>query len=489
MTDTSLSCQRFPGHLVVPPRSTSHDRDDGWLTTTSTSYNRKGITVHKKSFLAVLAAAGLVAVSALGFSGPANAAGRSCANKIVDPAAPVVTLWAWSPTASVAVDQFNKAHKDVQICWTNAGAGSAEYDKFSTAIAAKKGAPDVIMLETEQLPSFEIKNALVDLSKYGANKVKRQFSAGTLKDISQNGDIYAIPDDGGPVAMMYNKQIFDKYDLTVPKTWAEYQSAAEKLKAAGGPAFGDWPSDTPAFTQAMFNQAAGSTAKQSFSYNIKNKAALGVKINSAANKKVLRYWSNLVDKGLITTVGQQTTDFTTKLSKNQLATMIAPSWEPGHLGTFGIPTGDDAPWRLAPLPQWSANKSVQVNWGGSTYAVTSQSKTPKLAAEVAIKLFGNENQTTIGAHFPMHLKAQKADWFVNASDPFFGGQKSNRDVWIPAAKGYKGTVYSPFQNYYYTQLQSQLTKTNSGSSTSKALNSLQATITKYATSQDFSLKK
>lgn len=480
---------------ATPGQPTAHE-----MTTMSVATQSKGKSVKRtRTLVAVLAASGLaVSLAACSSSGGTDSSTKAaaaskpanCANKIIDKDAPEVTLWSWSPTAQVAVDEFNKAHTDVQICWTNAGAGSAEYDKFSTAIAAKKGAPDVVMLETEQLPSFEIKGALVDLTKYGANKVKNDFSAGTLKDISNGAGkgIYAIPDDGGPVAMMYNKDIFDKYGLSVPTTWDEYAAQAQKLKDAGGPAMGDWPSDTPAFAQAMFNQAAGS-GKQTFTYSLADKQNLGLDINSAANKKVLSYWTDLVDKKLVSTIGQQTTDFTSALAKGQLATFIAASWEPGHLLNAGIPTGADAPWRVAMLPQWDADKPVQVNWGGSTYAVTAQSAQPKLAAEVAIGLFGDENPKTIGAHFPMHLKAQKADWFVNATDPFFGGQAANKEVWIPAAKGYEGTVYSPFQNYYYTQLTSLLTKTSGGNAKpADALDGLQKTITNYAKSQGFTVK-
>jgi multiple sugar transport system substrate-binding protein len=408
----------------------------------------------------------------------------NCAVKITNTKAPEVTLWGWSPTDEVAVKQFNAAHEDVQICWTNAGAGQAEYDKFSTAITAKTGAPDVIMLETEVLTSFEIKNALVNLSKYGANAVRSNFAAGTLKDISQGNDIYAIPDDGGPVAMMYRKDIFDKYGLTVPTTWDEYAADAQKLKDAGGPLIGDWPSDTPQFPQALFNQKGAKT----FDYSLDKKESIGIDIDNQPSKDVLNYWNDLVKKKLVDTVGEQTTDFASNVVKGNYATFIAASWEPGHLVGAGIKPGPDSPWRVAPLPQWNSS-DPQVNWGGSTYAVTTQSTQPKLAAEVAIGLFGDENQTTIGAHFPLHLKAQKADWFQAAADPFFGGQTANKDVWIPAAQGYEGTSYSPFQSYYYAQLVTQLSKLNDGDTTpDAALSGLQKTVAAYAKSQGLTVK-
>jgi multiple sugar transport system substrate-binding protein len=439
-------------------------------------------------------AAMLTACSAPGSSGAAKPAATDqpqsqadkpshCDNKIVDEAATRVSLWGWSPTLPIAVDNFNNSHKDVQICWTNAGAGGAEYQKFSTALAAGKGAPDVVMLETDHLNSYLIKDALVDLSKYGARK--SEFSAGTLKDISSNGDIYAIPDDGGPVALMYRKDIFDKYGLTPPTTWAEYATDAAKLKAAGGPAFGDWPNDTPAFTQAMFAQAGADP----FTYSINNKTQLGIDLDNAASKKVLNFWDGLVKGGEVATTGQASTDFVSELSSGKLATFVAPSWEPGHLTGAGFPKGADSPWRVAPLPQWDSSKPVQINWGGSTYAVTTQSKVPHAAAKVAIGLFGDETQQTLGAHFPQHLKAQKASWFIDATDPFFGDEAANKDVWIPAADAYRGQGYSPFQDYYYQQITVMLTKTTPGSvSAAVGLSKLQSTITSYAKSQGFTVK-
>ena len=34
------------------------------------------------------------------------------------------------------------------------------------------------------------------------------------------------------MAMFYNKEVFDKYKLEVPKTWDEYTAMAKKLHAA-----------------------------------------------------------------------------------------------------------------------------------------------------------------------------------------------------------------------------------------------------------------
>jgi multiple sugar transport system substrate-binding protein len=111
--------------------------------------------------VATLAAAVLAACSSSSSGGGGAAKGAAgkatnCTNKIVHSDAPKVSVWAWYPNMAKVVDNFNNGHTDVQVCWTNAGQGAPEYAKFQTAISAGKGAPDVVMLEADQLPGFEI---------------------------------------------------------------------------------------------------------------------------------------------------------------------------------------------------------------------------------------------------------------------------------------------------------------------------------------------
>src|SRR3954454_1683847 len=201
-----------------------------------------------------IVAAGLT-VAALGVSGCGGDKTQSkptnCTNKVVHEDATRVTVWAWYPNMAKVVDNFNNGHKDVQVCWTNVGQGGDEYNKFQTAVAAGKGAPDVVMLEADHLANYQIQGALVDISKYGANSVKKNFSAGAWKDVSVGKAVYAAPIDGGPMGMIYRKDIFAKYGITPPTTWAEYQEDAQKVKAAGGPLFGDLGSNVPAVMMAL----------------------------------------------------------------------------------------------------------------------------------------------------------------------------------------------------------------------------------------------
>ncbi len=49
--------------------------------------------------------------------------------------------------------------------------------------------------------------------------------------------MYGLPMDSGPMALFYNKQLFDKYKIAVPATWDEYLDAARKLHKADPKAY------------------------------------------------------------------------------------------------------------------------------------------------------------------------------------------------------------------------------------------------------------
>lgn len=441
----------------------------------------------KSKLLAGAAVTAVAAVALTGCSGGEPEA--SCTNKIVNAEATQVSVWAWYPAFEEVVDVFNESHDDVQICWTNAGQGNDEYTKFSTAIEAGSGAPDVIMLEAEVLSSFSIRDALVDLSEHGAGDVAGDYTEGAWKDVSSGDAVYAIPVDGGPMGMLYRQDILDQYGIAVPTTWDEFAAAAQALKDAGAPGvLADFPTNGRAYNQALFAQA-GSVP---FEYDNAKPTEIGINVNDQGSKDVLAYWEGLVDAGLVATDDAFTADYNTKLVDGTYAIYVAAAWGPGYLG--GLSDADaDAVWKAAPVPQWDPANPVQINWGGSTFAVTSQSKNPEAAAVVAKEVFGTEEAWKIGieeaALFPLWKPILDSDYFRDLEYPFFGGQQINKDVFLPAASGYTGFTFSPFQNYAYDQLtEQQFAMVQGEKDAATALDDLQTSLEKYATEQGFTLK-
>ncbi|WP_394771016.1 extracellular solute-binding protein [Lacisediminihabitans sp.] len=450
----------------------------------------------KKTIVAAVSALALAAMlAACSGGGTTTSSGTSpkltnCTNKIVNKSAPEVSVWAWYPNMAKVVDNFNNGHKDVQVCWTNVGQGGDEYTKFQTGISAGKGLPDVVMLEADHLAGYEIQNALVDISKLGADKVKSNFSAGAWKDVSQGSAVYAAPVDGGPMALIYRTDVFQKYGITTPPaTWDEYAADAAKVKAAGGPMFGDLGANVPANLMALQIQKGAVPYK----YDLKDPKKLTVNLDDQASKDVLDYWAGLVKKGLVGTQDQFTTDYISGVVGGKYATYTSAAWAPGYLTGAGVGKGDSkGVWAVAPLPQWDAANPVSVNWGGSAFAVTTQATDKKLAAEVALGLYADPDSLADGwknqVIFPLNQGVLKSADFINNKSEFFNGQTANKDVYIPAENAYKGFVYAPITVYYYAQLQAETVKINAGKiSGSDAATELQANIVKYAKSQGFTV--
>ena len=346
------------------------------------------------------------------------------------------------------------------------------------------------MLEAEVLPGFELQKALVDLSEHGADEVKGNFSAGAWKDVSSGSSVYAIPVDGGPMAMIYRSDIFEKYGIEIPTTWDDYAAAAQKLKDAGGPFMGDFGSNVPAWFTALMTQ----NGQVAWDYDSADPQAIGVDLNDSGSKEVADYWQDLISKKLVDTQDQFTTDYVGGLANGSYATYVSAAWAPGYLtGAGGAATGDGAEWQVAPLPQWDPSNPVSVNWGGSTFAVTTQAKDPDLAATVAKTLYASDEALKDGVDtqtiFPLNQKVLTSEAFATTPVAFFNGQQANGEVYIPAENAYEGYTYSPFTTYYYSELTKSMLSIIDGSKTgSEALDELQSTMTDYAKAQGFEVK-
>jgi multiple sugar transport system substrate-binding protein len=334
-------------------------------------------------------------------------------------------FWSWVGGLDNTVKDFEQAFPNIKIHVNNIGGGPAEYEKLQTALKAGSGAPDVAQIEYDFLPSFIVTDGLADMAQYGANDVKEYFVPWTWGQVSPDGKtVYGIPQDSGPLALNYNKKIFDQYGLTVPTTWDEYAQQAEKLaKASNGKVkMGHfYPTQAPWFiglawaSGGTFFKLAGDTWTQT--------------LNNPAAEKVLTYWNDLVKKGYVSTIPGFTAEFYTALGNHEIASSVEAAWGPG-VTAASLNDKTAGEWRGAPLPQWSKDQPFRSgNWGGSADVVTKQSKYPKAATLFSIWLNTAKkpvltNWVQFGI-FPVAISGL-ASPDLNAPDKnpskFFGGQ-------------------------------------------------------------------
>lgn len=396
-----------------------------------------------------------------------------------------LTFWTWVPHISKEVALFEKSHPGIKVNVVNAGQGAAEYQKLRIAYKAGSGAPDDVQIEYQLLPSFEATNNLLNLVPYGANKIKNDFVGWTWQQVSSAGKVYAIPQDTGPMGLLYRKDIFARYKIPVPDTWAQFATAAAKLHEANPKIFmTNLPPDDPGEINGLFWQAG------SRPFTINGPSSLSVAINDQPAMQVASYWQRLTKAGLISTDPDFTSQWYSSLAHGRYATWITAAWGPLFLSGAAKNTAGD--WRAAPLPQWTAGQDVSANWGGSTTAVSRQTQHPRQAAEFAMWLNHDPQSTdmlaTTQSLYPSLKSLLGSSSFSSSASSFYGGQHVNQ-LFAQISKTVPANFqWSPFQDYTYAEFTDILGKamTSKGSWTS-ALTTLQATVTQYAKSQGFTV--
>jgi multiple sugar transport system substrate-binding protein len=109
--------------------------------------------------------------------------------------------------------------------------------KLTTDISAGANA-DLSIIGTRWLLDYVSQGVVAPLDSYVTPDFKARFVPTFLTPSVMNGKIYGLPIAASARAMYYNKDVFKKagYD-TAPATWADFKTAADKIKATGGGVF------------------------------------------------------------------------------------------------------------------------------------------------------------------------------------------------------------------------------------------------------------
>jgi multiple sugar transport system substrate-binding protein len=330
-----------------------------------------------------------------------------------------LTFWSFNPPIQKQVDLFNQTHANIHVTYHTEPSGFGQYyPKILTAVRAGN-APDVALVEYQYIPTMVANGALVDISQYGANDVKSQFDPAAWALAGENGAQYGYPQDTGPMALFYNKAIFQRAGIkSPPTTWDEFAQDAVKIHALGPKYYiTAFPPQSTGWFQGLEWQAGA----QWFSID-SAKQAWKVGINSPASLQVTNYWQNLLDKGLVSTVADFSNDWATGLDNGTVASWVSAVWGQGVIpGDAKDTTGQ---WTVAPIPQWTAGANVTAMWGGSAISVISGTKHPKEANEFAQWYLTNQQSLTIGVQqigwYPSNLQARSTA--VNAQVAYYGNQ-------------------------------------------------------------------
>ncbi|ANN18022.1 sugar ABC transporter substrate-binding protein [Amycolatopsis orientalis] len=433
-----------------------------------------------KVVAAVTLAVALAAGCSSGAGGPATATGTQDSVDAALKAGGTITYWSWTPSAKDQVAAFEKEFPNVKVNYVNAGTNKEQYTKLQNAIKAGTGGPDVAQIEYYALPQFALTDSLVNLDQYGFGSFEKDYAPSTWSSVRVNNGLYGLPQDSGPMALFYNKEVFDRHGIAVPKTWQEYVAAAEKLHAADPGKYITSDTGDPGFATSMIWQAGG----KPFTADGRN-----VKINlaDAGTKKWTATWNRLVEGKLLAPIKEWSDDWFRALGDGTIASLVTGAWMPGNFKS-SVP-GGAGKWAVAPMPTYDGQPVTAEN-GGSTQSVLKQSGNPALAAAFVRWLnHGNGVKPFIASGgFPATTADLNSPAFLDAADPYFGGQKINQVLNDASKSVAKGWTYLPYQTYANSVFSDTVGKAYlNGTSLDAGLNAWQQALVDYGNQQGFTV--
>jgi multiple sugar transport system substrate-binding protein len=458
-------------------RSLSFSQSAHALVHAATSSQLKGASVMHHRRFSHPVAVGVLLLSL--FSMLLTACGGSSSGGTVH-----LTFWSWVPGLQDQVNEWNSSHPNIQVTLNSSAAGTAMYNKLKVALRAGSGAPDVVQIEYQYLPTFTALNDLVNLVPYGANNIQNQFVPWTWSQVSSSGAVYGIPQDSGPMGMMYRKDIFDQYHLTVPTTWDQFaQDAATLHKANPSLYLANFTSDPGSFFGLLWQSGA-----HPFTLN---GTTININFSTPEVLRVANLWGNMLSSGVLSPLDSYTNDWNSALANGTIASWQAGAWGPGVIQPAA--PNSSGKWQVAEMPQWTAGAHVDGNYGGSSDAVLKTSQHPSEAAQFAIWLNTNA-QTTLqfatgkASLFPVTTATLNNSQWSDTSASYWGGQQIAK-----AFASYSQNVdthfsWSPFQDFVYSTFSDQFVSVKSGSITfAQAMKNLQDKVSTYAQSQGFTV--
>jgi multiple sugar transport system substrate-binding protein len=393
-----------------------------------------------------------------------------------------LTVWAWEPTLKQVVAKFQQQYPNVHVNLVNAGTGNDQYTALQNAVAAGKGIPDVAQIEYFALPQFALAKSLASLSSFGADNLKADYTPGPWASVHSGGGIYGLPMDSGPMALFYNKSVFDKYGVKVPATWAEYVDAAKKLHAADPKVYIGADTGDAGFTTSMIWQAGGKP------YQV-NGTDVTINFNDAGAQAFATTWQQLISQKLLAPISGWSDQWYQGLANGTIATLATGAWMPANF-TSGV-AGAAGKWRVAPLPQWQAGGTASAENGGSSLAVMDKS-TAKTLAYGFLKYANDGDGVQIrvdNGAFPATTAQLNSQAFLDSKFKYFDGQQANQIFAQSAKNVVSGWSYLPFQVYANSIFNDTVGKAYVSPTTLQAgLGAWQQQSAKYGNDQGFTVK-
>jgi raffinose/stachyose/melibiose transport system substrate-binding protein len=189
----------------------------------------------KKAYTLLLAFVLLLTVILTGCSGNSEeASGESGSKKTIK----FMHLWPQGSSkqqnmiVTDIIKQFEAEHKDVKV--EVEVLENEQYKNKIKVLSSSNELPDVgFTWAAGYMKPFVEGKLFASLDDVLQDGLQDSFIKGTTEAYATNGKTYGLPLELNIAPIYYNKQIFEKYNLEVPKTYSEFQNVVQTLEKNG----------------------------------------------------------------------------------------------------------------------------------------------------------------------------------------------------------------------------------------------------------------
>ncbi len=373
---------------------------------------------HYGKVTAAFAMISALALSGCSAGGDSTEAGAEAAPCEASEGPVTLNFTTWVPGMDKVVELWNAENPDIQVqVQTGPNGNSGTYQNFFNQIQAGN-APDLGQVEYDALPNFRVQDGLENIAGCeGVADAQDKFVDWTWGQVTfgEEGSVYAVPQDSGPMAMYYRADLFEAAGIEVPTTWEEYAAAAEQIKAQG--------SYITNFPKQDVNWFAGLVWQNGGQWFANDGENWDVNLTSPESEEVATYWQDLLSKDLVSTLPSFSDEWNASFNEGQQWTWVSAVWGATTLSDGAPDTAGK--WAVAPMPQWEDGGETAGNWGGSSTAVLKGSDHPAEAAKFALWLNTDPEALALanelGGIYPAAKSATELEAFAGGVD-YYGGQ-------------------------------------------------------------------
>lgn len=388
----------------------------------------------------------------------------------------VITFAGWGSLAekkifTAMIDEFEKTHPGVKVNYQHVPGTQGDYLNKLVSLLAANNMPDVFYIHSDEFYAWADADRLENLTPYyeksevAANTQIWEKSLNVFRYDSatreigvESGDLYGLPKDLGPWAMVYNKTLFEAKgvplpDPEVPMTWSEFVDVCKQLTSGE-------------FVNKVFGTANYTleAAVWSNGADFLNEDHTQVTVDTLEFAEAMQW---VADLSLVHGVAPNETESAALgWFERWVNGKVATAWMgPWDQATFWDSV--DFEWDIMPTPV-SDKTGEGVSWlASAALCVSKTSKEKQLAYELAEFLSMNAEAQTYnyeaGQAVPNIIDMAKNDYMNMDKAP--ANKQIFLDIIEDPSKGRFKSVYYTMDTAWYVYFESEATKVWNGSMT------------------------